>query len=115
MEILHLATRSDWDAALGSGTYATSTYGRTLSDVGFIHASTPRQLPAVAEAVYADEPAEIVVLVLDDEVVRAAGVEVRYEDGGNGETYPHIYGAIDPAWVTAVLPAEFDDAGRFGF
>lgn len=46
MEILHLAHRADWDEALVSGQYRTSTRGASLDDVGFIHASTC-DLPAV--------------------------------------------------------------------
>jgi uncharacterized protein (DUF952 family) len=35
------------------------------------------------------------------------------EDGGTGELFPHVYGPIDPAWVVDVLPAGFDEGGRF--
>lgn len=35
------------------------------------------------------------------------------EDGGDGTLYPHVYGPIDPAWVTEVRPARFDESGRF--
>jgi uncharacterized protein (DUF952 family) len=115
MRILHLASASDWRAALGSGTYRTSTRGRTLEDVGFIHASTPDQLRAVAEVVYTDCDEELVVLVTDDEALRTAGVPVRYEDGGDGVLYPHIYGPLRPTDVTEVVPAAFDPDGRFTF
>ncbi|MFI2753455.1 DUF952 domain-containing protein [Cellulomonas sp. P22] len=113
--ILHLARRADWDAALASGSYRVSTRGATLDQVGFIHASYPHQLAAVAELVYADDTAELCVLVLDREALLAAGTPVRDEDGGGGTAYPHVYGPIDPAFVTDVRTAGFDAEGRFSF
>jgi uncharacterized protein (DUF952 family) len=115
MEILHLTRRSDWKAAIEVGSYELSTRGGTLQQVGFIHASTPSQLPAVAELVFRDVSDDLVVLVMDDARLRSAGADVRFEDGGNGQLYPHIYGPIDPRWVTAVRPAHFDSAGTFRF
>ncbi|GIG19411.1 hypothetical protein Cch01nite_01350 [Cellulomonas chitinilytica] len=113
MGLWHLAHRADWDAACAAGTYRVSTRGRTLDEVGFVHASRPAQLAHVAEAVYADDPEDLVVLVLDEALVGAAGVPVIEEDGGTGELFPHVYGPIDPSWVTEVLPARFDEHGRF--
>jgi uncharacterized protein (DUF952 family) len=115
MRILHLASASDWRAALESGWYRTSTRGRSLADVGYIHASSPDQLAAVAEFVYAGCEDELVVLVMDDDAIRATGTQVRYEDGGDGELFPHIYGPIRPADVSDVQAAGFDSGGRFIF
>ncbi|WP_028050925.1 DUF952 domain-containing protein [Cellulomonas sp. URHD0024] len=115
MEILHITRRADWDAAVDSGTYRWSTKGRTYEDVGFIHASSRAQLPAVAAFVFAGEPDEVCVLLLETGTIIAAGTEVRYEDGGNGELYPHIYGPIDPAWVVDVVPAHLDADGVFAW
>ncbi len=115
MTILHLAHRDDWDAAATSGSYRVSTRGATLDEVGFIHASYPQQLAALAELVYADDDSELCVLVLDDDAFRSSGTRVQDEDGGDGELFPHIYGPIEPAFVVDVLPAGFDDAGRFRF
>lgn len=113
MVILHLATAADWNAAVASGRYAVSTRGKTLEQVGFIHCSTQEQLVEVAGAVWAGSPDQLVVLELGEDLVRQAGVEVRYEDGGNGTLYPHIYGAIDPAWVREIRPGAFDPRGVF--
>jgi uncharacterized protein (DUF952 family) len=115
MEILHLTRRSDWEAAVEAGSYELSTRGGTLQQVGFIHASTRGQLPAVAELFFRDLSDDLVVLVMDDADLRSSGAEVRFEDAGNGELFPHIYGPIDPRWVSAVLPAHFDSAGTFRF
>ena len=115
MEILHVAHREDWEAALASGSYRVSTRGASLDDVGFIHASYRDQLQAVAEFVYAGDEAALCVLVLDPDRIQAVGTRVVDEDGGDGELYPHVYGPIEPGFVTAVLPAAFDAAGAFRF
>lgn len=115
MTILHLARRTDWDAAKRVGEYRVSTLGATLDDVGFIHASFPHQLATVAETFYADTSDALCVLEIDEDAIRAAGTPVVVEDGGGGEQFPHIYGPIDPAWVTDVRPAGFGDDGRFEF
>ncbi|HEY8790787.1 MAG TPA: DUF952 domain-containing protein [Actinopolymorphaceae bacterium] len=89
--------------------------GATLDDVGLIHASAPGQLRTVAEFAYASCEDALVVLVMDDDAIRATGTPVRYEDGGDGELYPHIYGPIRTAFVTGILPAGFDSDGHFTF
>jgi uncharacterized protein (DUF952 family) len=113
VEILHVTRRSDWDAARATGTYRWSTKGRTYEDVGFVHASTREQLPAVAAYVFADDRDELCVLHLDTDTITAAGTDVRFEDGGGGELYPHVYGPVDPAWVTDVEPAHVGPDGVF--
>ncbi len=113
MHLLHIAHRADWQEALDRGRYARSTRGRTLEEVGYVHASYPDQVDDVAGFVFRDDPEPLCVLVLDEALVRQSGVRVELEDGGDGELYPHIYGAIDRSWVVDVRPARFDDAGRF--
>lgn len=116
MEIYHLTHEADWDTAQIVESYEVSTRGATVHRIGFVHCSTAAQIPLVAASLYRHDPEPLVILVMDDEVIRAAGTEVRYEEGGDAgfdEIYPHVYGAIDPAWVTSVRPAGFDDAGTF--
>lgn len=109
MEILHLAHRSDWERAAREGSYTVSTRGRLLDEVGFIHGSTADQVAGVAERFYRDDPEPLVVLVIDADLVRTGGTEVRFEDGGDGQDYPHIYGPVPPAHVIRVEPAGFTD------
>jgi len=110
MTIFHIAHRADWDAALVAGEYRISTRGLTLDQVGFIHASSADQLASVAELFYRDDPESLVVLEIDDSALDDA---VRWEDAGSGELFPHIYRALHPADVTAIVPAHFDESGRF--
>ena len=115
MTILHIARAADWDAAVANGSYRVSTLGASLDQVGYIHASENRdQVNRVAEFVYAAETEPLVVLVLDEQAFEDAGIPVRREDGGTGELFPQIYGAIDPSSVTDVRTARFD-SGTFTY
>jgi len=111
MAIFHVTTRAEWEAAEAAGSYRMSTKGATLDEVGFIHASSAEQLPVVASFLYGDSPEPLVVLELDDDGIRDSGIRIPWEDGGAGELFPHIYGAVDTALVTAVRPADFDGDG----
>jgi len=115
MEIVHLALAADWVAALASGEYRVSTLGASLDEVGFIHASTRPQLTAVAERFYAGVTEPLLLLVMDDDAIRATGTRVQYEVAGEGELFPHVYGPIRPAHVTAVIPAHMDRTGALAY
>jgi uncharacterized protein (DUF952 family) len=99
--IYHVAVHSDWHDAIGSGEYRVSTLGATLEAVGYIHASERHQVAPTVERFYRGQR-DLVVLVIDEERVAADGIEIRREDAGNGELFPHIYGAIRPHWVVSV-------------
>jgi uncharacterized protein (DUF952 family) len=109
MSLLHIAHVADWSAAAITGEYRVSTRGASLEQVGFIHASSSAQVSGVAGFAYRDDPEELVVLVIDEEELRRAGIPVRYQDGGNGSLFPHIFGALRPEFVTEVRPAGFVD------
>lgn len=96
-ELLHITTRADWDAACVAGRYAPAS----LASQGFIHLSTPAQLAGTARRFFAGQR-DLVVLVLDDSRLEP-GV-LRYEAGvaGEGEDFPHLYRALDPAEVVEV-------------
>ena len=109
--LYHIATVADWDQARRDGEYRTSTRGRTLSQEGFIHASTAAQVLPVAAMVYLDEPEDLVLLVLDPGRI---GAEIRYEPvPGWADPFPHIYGPLDVAAVVQAVPLERDAAGGF--
>ena len=116
MRILHLAYASDWNRAAQAGEpYTVSTRGATLDDVGFIHCSQPDQLAQMAEVVYREDAEDdgLLVLAMNSENIEADGVSVRWEDGGDGTLYPHLYGPLKPEYVDDVSPAAFDADGRF--
>lgn len=106
MRILHLAQRSDWSSATGpdtQGWYRWSTRGRTLDDVGFLHASTSTQLPGVVSRFYADvDLTRYVVLVIDVDRCESGGTPVRWDAVGD-DFFPHLYGPLPTAAVVATL------------
>jgi uncharacterized protein (DUF952 family) len=90
--IFHLATAADWAEAERSGTYRTSTLGRSLDEEGFIHASRAAQVRGVGAAFYGDAGEPLVLLEIDP--ARLAS-EVRLEVPPGGDTaFPHIYGPL---------------------
>ncbi len=98
MEIFHIATLADWEAARRTGAYATSTLGRTLEEEGFLHASHRAQVPTVFGRYYRDAGVPLVLLTIDTERL---DVPWREEQVGE-ERYPHVFGPLDPAAVVRV-------------
>lgn len=84
--LLHLTEASLWRGA--DPVYPWSTSGLSFEQVGFVHLSGAEQVTRVAEFLYREVDGELVVLELDESALRAAGVEVRWEDGGDGEEFP---------------------------
>lgn len=108
MQIFHIAHKSDWDRAQIIGYYMVSTRGATLSETGFIHASTAKQVTAVARTIYSNDPEELIILVMDTGVIKESGTRVHFEDGGDGELFPHIYGPILKDFVVETQPLTRD-------
>ena len=63
--IFHIATAADWRRTLGTGTYTTSTAGRTLDEEGFIHASRRDQVQGVFDRYYRSASEHLVLLTID--------------------------------------------------
>ena len=102
--LYHLALGPEWQAARTDGVYRRSTRGRSLEEVGFIHLSNAHQVEATAALFYGDLPAgAVLLLTIDPQRLAAAGLEVRFEQAGGGEPFPHLYG---PLPLGAVLRAE---------
>jgi uncharacterized protein (DUF952 family) len=101
VRIYHLATAADWVQAQRDGAYTTSTRGVTLEQEGFIHASRADQWEGVRERFYADVEEPLVLLEIDTDLL---GVPVVEEPPAPGvdETFPHVYGPLDPAAVVRV-------------
>lgn len=108
MRIFHIALAADWAAAQEAGRYTVSTRGRSLAEEGFIHASRGDQWQRIRDLVYADVTEPLVLLVIETGRLDAPVVE-EAPDGAAGETFPHIYGALDTDAVVDVLP--LDPAG----
>ena len=101
--IFHVTTQREWTTAQLSGIYDRSTKGKSFADVGFIHASTAIQLEETKNFVYGNTSEKLVVLVLNQSSLSSAGIEVRFEDGGEGEFYPHIFAPIPVRFVVDTI------------
>jgi uncharacterized protein (DUF952 family) len=98
--IYHLALAADWDEA--APVYRGSTLGRSLDEVGFVHASTAEQVKRIADLVYRGR-SDVLLLKIDPDRL---GVPVRYEEVEGGERFPHVYGPVPRTAVLAVTPLD---------
>jgi uncharacterized protein (DUF952 family) len=96
--ILHLALRTDWDAACESGVYPWSTRGLTVEQVGYVHASFEHQWRGVRERFYADLRDDDLILLVVDESRLSSPVVVERLDGAPDD-FPHVYGPLEVAAV----------------
>ena len=103
MRIYHLATAGDWQRAQQDGAYTTSTRGVTLEQEGFIHASRVDQWEGVRDRYYADVAEPLVLLEIDTDLLDVPWVEERPAPDVE-ETFPHLYGPLNPSAVVAVTP-----------
>src|SRR5262245_45830848 len=110
--IYHIAYQRDWAEARSVGQYTVSTRGISLSEEGFIHASTAGQVADTANRFYAGE-ADLIVLVINERLLEAP---VRYEQvGSNGDVFPHIYGPVNTDAVLDTRPLQPGARGTFSF
>jgi len=101
--LCHIVERERWAGFEDAAEYTHPT----LDEQGFIHLSTPAQIPAVAQSNFLDAE-DPVLLVLDRERL----TDVKYEEQPAGG-YAHVYGPIDTDAVVDVLALPFED-GHFG-
>jgi uncharacterized protein (DUF952 family) len=101
MRIFHIATLADWKKAQRSGSYTTSTYGRTLRQEGFVHAAYHDQVPGVRDGKYGDVTEPLVVLEVETDLLDA---EVREAHVGD-QAFPRVQGPIPTTAVVAWRPA----------
>ncbi len=98
--VFHLALAPDWQQAERLGVYRVSTRGLMLEQVGFLHASTADQLAATYRRFYADA-GDVLQLTIDPTRIP---YPLRADPVPSGEQFPHLYGPLPVAAVTAVSP-----------
>ncbi|WP_240339874.1 DUF952 domain-containing protein [Nocardioides sp. SYSU D00038] len=103
MLIYHVALASEWAEAQRTGSYTTSTLGVSLEEEGFVHASRADQWRGVLERFYADVTEPLVLLEIDTDLLASPVVEEPPAPGVE-ETFPHVYGPIQPDAVVGVQP-----------
>lgn len=108
--VWHLALAEHWQEALATGRYEWSTLGLTLTQQGYVHASTVAQLPGVVTAFYSNVSEPLVLLGLDSGALDRAGSHVRWDEvPGADDPFPHVYGPVPVEAVTSVTPFEPSD------
>lgn len=98
MRIFHIARAVDWEQARRTGSYTVSTYGHTLEQEGFIHASRREQVRGVFDAFYRDVPDRLVLLAIDTDLLTSPWQE---EPVGT-DVFPHIHGPLNTSAVIGV-------------
>jgi uncharacterized protein (DUF952 family) len=100
--IVHITTRSAWELARSSGRYDPPS----LAVEGFIHFSDVEQVVAVANAAFSGQDDLVLLCVAVDRLE----APLRYESSdAGGESFPHVYGALNLDAVLAVMPLVEDD------
>jgi uncharacterized protein (DUF952 family) len=94
--ILHITTAAAWEDARTAGTYRPPS----LANEGFVHCSSADQVARVADAAFRGGD-DLVLLCVETERL---GAPVRWErPGDSAESFPHVYGPIEPDAVIAVV------------
>lgn len=107
--LVHLCGSGEWDAAQVAGELRP----QSLTQVGFIHLSTPRQVHLPANRLFSGRT-DVLLLHLDPDRL---GSPVLWEPGVVGDpesmVFPHLYGPLPLAAVTGVVRYSADAAGIF--
>jgi uncharacterized protein (DUF952 family) len=104
-KIWHITKREQWEQAKLTRFYRSDS----LDWEGFIHCSTPQQVIKVANTLFSGQQG-LVLLGIEPEKVQA---DIRYEEVGGTERFPHIYGAVNAEAVVEVLDFAPGIDGRF--
>ncbi len=92
--IYHILAKSDWQSHSPNQDYKAES----LATEGFIHCAEQAQIAGVLERYYAGKT-DLCMLCIDTSFLVA---ELKYEQAPNGETFPHIFGVINPEAIVEV-------------
>jgi uncharacterized protein (DUF952 family) len=96
--VFHVTRPATWEQAVADGAFTESTLDRSLEEEGFIHCCDAVQLDFVLNAFYAGVDEDLLLLTIDPELLESRLVrEVGVPE--TGETFPHVYGPINPSAV----------------
>lgn len=108
-DLVHICTAGEWLSMRGQAEYVPDSYG----EVGFVHLSTPQQVHLPANRLFPGRE-DLVLLRLDPARLNAP---VRWEPGVPSDPesmrFPHLYGPLPIAAVTAVLDYRPGPDGTF--
>ena len=106
--IYHMCQLVEWQAASASGLYAGSSQDQAD---GFIHFSTGAQVKESARRHRAGQNG-LVLLVVD---AACLGDCLRWEEGRDGQLFPHLYGPLPLIAVMEVHDLPLDAHGDHRF
>ena len=102
--IYKIASRTSWNAACQTGTYAGSP--DDLRD-GFIHFSTEVQLQETARKHFAGQT-DLVLIAVD---VKRLGDDLKWETSRGGALFPHLFATLDTDAAEWVRKLSNDQSG----
>ena len=101
-----LVSEGDWERFQDKAEFTAPS----LASQGFLHASqSMEQLLWVANRRFLQE-AKVLALCIDE--VRV-GPEIRYEDAGQPQPFPHIVGPLNTDAIVEVRELRREETGRF--
>jgi len=103
--LLHICQRSAWNTAQAVDIYRAGS----LDIEGFIHCSVPDQIADTANLHFAGQT-DLVLLLIDPDKLTAP---IKYEDAGNGQFFPHLYGPLNVDAVIEVRDFSTTSTGLF--
>lgn len=107
--LYRIAALADWQQARQNGYFASTD----LAAEGFIHSSEQHQILETARRYFADQP-EVVLLEIDEDLLRQAGVRVEREwVTSRNEAFAHLFGPVPLAAIRREWPFGPDATGAF--
>lgn len=106
--IYHMCPSETWEEAKRTGTYRGTA--DDLRD-GFIHFSTAGQIAESARRHRAGQAGLVLVAVESERL----GDRLKWEASRDGDLFPHLYGALDPAEAANVRPLPLGPDGLHAF
>ena len=107
-QVCKIMTPEEWDGSIAVGKAYVAVSEADLRD-GYLHCSSPDQVPGTLAKWYAALDRVIVVTIDTSRL----GSEVKWEPNAVGELFPHIYGSITPEAVSGVVRLRRDSTGEF--
>ena len=104
--IYHITTRAEVNAATSAGEYTPQTF----ADEGFIHCSYAGQVQGVANRYYLGQD-DLVLLEIDPAKLTCDIIDENLV--GGDEQFPHVYGRLPMAAVTAATAYPCNEDGSF--
>lgn len=111
--IVHVALADDWEGCRRFGEYDVATVATSFDDIGYIHASTSMHLPAVLERPYGQVKLPLLLIVLDEQSLASAGIDISWRTDGSAQLTPRILSPfpMEAPIVVEAIELDYQDGG----